>query len=786
MADPRDPLRERLRVALAFAVAVLPPLVLLAWLAYRSAEKDGEAVFKIEQERTRNIAQRTRDALVLAVREAEESCFPRDLGGLRSRDPRARAELEKDLDALRVEHPIARRFLALDEDAKTLLPDPRAPFRPEGSPPVEEPDEDRATDPVQLARRRAARKTYEATRELEKTNAAEAAASFQTLGEDVEASPVVRARSWFRRARLLEAAGRFEDAAAAYARAAAAPAPVRDEEGVPIISRSALREAELLDKRDRAEAFKRARDHGLSLLAGEHRDLAAAEWADAFAGVKKLLDTIGAASSGNQEPESIPEADRLSTGSRLLVAKEKEMRERLSWVAQLEGSEIGEPLRSALVRERADELLHIASLRNPPVFIAYRVLPTLALEPGAALGLRTNRLVFGIELDLERLAKDVLRPACGKESLEQDVALAVIDGHGLVAHGAYAGAESAPDANGRRRPTDAVTAMVSLDPLPWQLEVRRSSAAVAKIGRSRVVLFGGLFALALVATALGGLATWRSVSRSLELARMKQDFVSNVTHELKTPLTSIRMYAETLSLGRYRDEEKKKEYLQHIIRESERLQRLIDDILDFARIGEGKKPYVLAEGDVTEVTLEAIDLFRHSMTQRGFELYLDLPALGALPPVDLDRDALVRAILNLLSNAVKYSPDSHYVSVSVKREGDMLATAVEDKGMGISKEDLERVFDRFFRAGDHMTRGIPGAGLGLSLVDEIVRAHGGRIVVESEKGKGSKFTILLPIVEDYRNVAWPPADSGEEIQPVDAPGAAGVGSGADEQAGGST
>src|SRR5581483_7214081 len=205
--------------------------------------------------------------------------------------------------------------------------------------------------------------------------------------------------------------------------------------------------------------------------------------------------------------------------------------------------------------------------------------------------------------------------------------------------------------------------------------------------------------------------------------------------------------------GRYRDDEKKKEYLNHIVKESERLQRLIDDILDFARIGEGKQPYVLAEGDVTEVALEAIDLFRHSATQRGFQLYLDLPALGALPPVDLDRDALVRAILNLLSNAVKYSPDSHYVSVAVKRDGDMIAVAVEDKGMGIDSDDLHRIFDRFFRAGDHMTRAIPGAGLGLSLVDEIVNAHGGRIVVESEKGKGSKFTILLPIVQDYRNVA---------------------------------
>src|SRR5581483_9494408 len=205
--------------------------------------------------------------------------------------------------------------------------------------------------------------------------------------------------------------------------------------------------------------------------------------------------------------------------------------------------------------------------------------------------------------------------------------------------------------------------------------------------------------------------------------------------------------------------------------ESERLHRLIDDILDFARLGEGKRPFVLAEGDVTECVQEAIVLFRHSAEVRGFELYLDLPALGALPPVDLDRDAIVRCVLNLLSNAVKYSGDSKYVRVSCRREGDLIAAAVEDRGIGIEEEDLDRIFERFYRVGDHLTREVSGAGLGLALVDEVIRSHGGQIRVESTKGKGSTFTILLPIVPDYRNVAWPPA--GSDVQatpPADKPG----------------
>jgi signal transduction histidine kinase len=760
LGDPRDPRRERLRVAVAFAVAVLPPLVLLAYLAVRAAGKDREALLDVEVKRTQEIARSARDSVALAVRDAEEACFPRDLGPLRSRDPRLRAELERSLEAIRREHPIAVRFLAFDEDGRVLLPDRRLPWRLEPVPP-EDGDEDRATDAPTLQRRRAARVSYEKAVELEaRGTLAEAAALLLTIADDPDASPVLRARAAFRRGAILETLRDPENAIAAYSRAAASPVAARDEHGLPLRTRASLRQAALLrDRSNWQEAFLRARDLGQALLAGEHRDLSADEWNEALRGARDELDAIARACEG--VAETGPIEDRPSTGSRLLVASEAELRASLAWVARLEG-ELGAPLRTALQKERADELLNNFSLRAPATLLAYRVLSPLAVEPGELGSLRTKRLIFGFEVDLDRLARDVIGPACAEESLrhEPPLGLAALDVHGLVR--AYAGGGAAPDAQGKPLPTDAVVATAPLEPPPlWQLRVLRSSELLERESSRRTILFLGLFGLALVATAAGGAATFRSVARSLELARMKQDFVSNVTHELKTPLTSIRMYAESLSLGRYRDEEKKKEYLDTIIRESERLARLIDDVLDFARVGEGKRPYVLAEGDVTEVVLEAIELFRHSAKVRGFELYLDLPALGGLPPVDLDRDALVRSVLNLLSNAVKYSPDSRYVGVSVKREGDLLAISVADKGIGIDKEDLDRIFDRFYRAGDVLTRAVSGAGLGLSLVDEVVRSHGGKIRVESARGKGSTFIILLPIVKDYRNVPWPPPGSEE-------------------------
>ncbi|MCW8140018.1 MAG: HAMP domain-containing histidine kinase, partial [Planctomycetota bacterium] len=176
----------------------------------------------------------------------------------------------------------------------------------------------------------------------------------------------------------------------------------------------------------------------------------------------------------------------------------------------------------------------------------------------------------------------------------------------------------------------------------------------------------------------------------------------------------------------------------------------------FARQDAGLKQYVLAEEDVADTVSEALDLFRHSARVQGFDLYVELPPVGALPPVDLDREAIARAVLNLLSNAVKYSGDNRWVRVSVQREGrETIAVAVEDKGLGIDEEDVPHIFDRFYRAGDVLTRGVSGTGLGLALVDQIVQAHEGKVRVESEKGVGSIFTVLLPIVPDYRD-QWPP------------------------------
>jgi signal transduction histidine kinase len=267
-----------------------------------------------------------------------------------------------------------------------------------------------------------------------------------------------------------------------------------------------------------------------------------------------------------------------------------------------------------------------------------------------------------------------------------------------------------------------------------------SADAIAGRWAQQSMLILGVLSLLMI----GGLAlTYRSVSKEMALARLKSDFVSNVSHELRTPLSLIQLYAETLELGRITTQEKKEEYYRTIRKESERLGKLITNILDFSRIEAGRKEYDLRQTDIAELVRNTLDTYRYQIEKSGFQFEVSIEQ--DIPEMQLDREAIARALLNLVNNALKYSADEKFLAVRLYQTNGAVKLDVVDRGIGIPRREQSRIFEKFYRTSDPLVHNTRGSGLGLSLVRHITRAHGGEVEVESTPGKGSKFTLSFPL-----------------------------------------
>jgi len=251
-----------------------------------------------------------------------------------------------------------------------------------------------------------------------------------------------------------------------------------------------------------------------------------------------------------------------------------------------------------------------------------------------------------------------------------------------------------------------------------------------------------LVALFTVSAGVGLFAVYRMTAVALHFAERRSNFAAAVSHELKTPLTAIRLYAEMLRDGLVPSEEKRREYYGSITGETERLSRLINNVLEFSRLERGARTFELRIGDVAPVVREAVDLLRGHAAQHGFAL--ELVADDALPPVRFERDALVQVVFNLVDNAVKYGRgESARIEVSCRRAGEGVAIGVRDHGAGVPREELGRILEPFYRRGDELTRSAQGAGIGLALVRALVQEMGGALRVVNADGGGLAVTLEL-------------------------------------------
>jgi len=255
-----------------------------------------------------------------------------------------------------------------------------------------------------------------------------------------------------------------------------------------------------------------------------------------------------------------------------------------------------------------------------------------------------------------------------------------------------------------------------------------------------------IFILIVLLMVLGFVFTIYTLNEELRLNKLKSDFISNVSHELKSPLTSIRMMTEMLFHNRVQSEERKSAYYSSMLEESERLSHLIDNILDFSRMEDDRKKYDFVDLDMDELLLRFLESTHERLLEPGFDISYSHP--DRIPVIRADKNAVLQVIYNLVDNAIKFSGTSRQIDINLFSKDDELLLCVKDYGIGISGKDQEKIFDRFYRCDEPQRLGIKGSGIGLTIVKKIIEAHKGHLTLESRPGEGSTFCVHLPILKN--------------------------------------
>jgi len=251
-----------------------------------------------------------------------------------------------------------------------------------------------------------------------------------------------------------------------------------------------------------------------------------------------------------------------------------------------------------------------------------------------------------------------------------------------------------------------------------------------------IIIFSAVFILG------GGFFTLWALSREWRLAKLKSEFVSGLSHDLRRPLTSIRMFSEMLRDGRIHQDQKRQEYYNIINSESERLTHLANNILDFSRIEAGKKKFDFKTENIANIVTDTVDRFRKYMADEDRQIKLIVEK--NIPPVKIDANSMSQTIMNLISNAAKFSDPGKEIRVNLKTANDEVVLEIIDQGIGIPKSETGKIFKRFYRTSQKRVAETEGSGMGLALVKYIVEAHKGRVNVGSQEGQGSNFSVILP------------------------------------------
>jgi len=427
---------------------------------------------------------------------------------------------------------------------------------------------------------------------------------------------------------------------------------------------------------------------------------------------------------------------------------------------------------------------HPALPANQNIFIAKKVLEALNGKwplKDAQEKQRLEQLVAAEELSMS--AAESLRPSLGqfdalfqtrqgetrlyglRHRSETATVLILIDGSGLAA--ALEGyAEAFANTEASYRILDAAGEFVAGNkapqgasfnsaPLPlgfpgWKAELFFEGGDVFEKAASRqiaVYTWTGFLVILLILVVSG--FAMRAVGRQIRLNEMKNDFIATVSHELKTPLASMRVLVETLLEGNIKDEAQARRYLQLTARENERLSRMIDNFLTFSRMERNKVAFTLTDAKPGLIASDAIEAVKTKYENNNCRFESLIPP--NLPEIHADHDAIVTVLVNLLDNACKYTGEDKQVKLEIRAETDTVVFAVADNGIGLNRRHLRKIFDRFYQVDSSLARRAEGCGLGLSIVKFIVDAHHGKITVDSRPEKGSTFTVWIPVARPNGN-----------------------------------